>query len=58
MLLSKSLNIEVVAEGIETQEQLGILREHGCIWGQGYFFARPLDSQKATQFLMQKLRGN
>ncbi|MDZ8049880.1 MAG: EAL domain-containing protein [Aulosira sp. ZfuVER01] len=58
MLLSKSLNIEVVAEGIETQEQLEILREHGCIWGQGYFFARPLDSQKATQFLMQKLGGN
>ncbi len=52
ILLGKSLNQEVVAEGIETQEQIQILRELGCIWGQGYFFARPLNSQTATQLII------
>lgn len=52
LLLGKSLNQEVVAEGIETQEQIQILRELGCIWGQGYFFARPLNSQNATQLII------
>lgn len=54
ILLGESLKIEVVAEGIETQEQLKILQELRCNWGQGYFFARPLDSQQATQFLIEQ----
>lgn len=54
ILLGESLKIEVVAEGIETQEQIKILQKLKCNWGQGYFFARPLDSQKATQFLINQ----
>jgi diguanylate cyclase (GGDEF)-like protein len=37
-----ALDAEVVGEGIETREQLGLLRSLGCEVGQGYFFARPL----------------
>ncbi|MEG4468319.1 EAL domain-containing protein [Microcoleus sp. AT9_B5] len=51
ILLGKNLNMEIVAEGLETQEQIEILRELGCIFGQGYFFSRPLDSQNATRFI-------
>ena len=40
--LAHSLGLDVVAEGIETQEQLEILKSLGCEYGQGYFFARPL----------------
>jgi PAS domain S-box-containing protein len=40
--LSRSLGLEVVAEGIETEEQLAFLKEHGCGAGQGFLFARPL----------------
>jgi len=51
LLLGKKLNMEIVAEGLETQEQIEILRELGCIFGQGYFFSRPLDSHNATRFI-------
>ena len=37
------MQIETVAEGIEADEQAEVLRTLGCEFGQGYFFARPLD---------------
>lgn len=46
LTLSKNLNLKTVSEGIETEEQLEILRELGGNEGQGYFFSKPL---KATE---------
>ncbi|MBV8619120.1 MAG: bifunctional diguanylate cyclase/phosphodiesterase, partial [Curvibacter sp.] len=40
--LSQTLELEVTAEGIETQAQLDFLRSHGCPAGQGYHFSRPV----------------
>jgi diguanylate cyclase (GGDEF)-like protein len=40
--LARNLGISVVAEGIETAEQLRILRKFGCLVGQGYLFSRPI----------------
>lgn len=40
--LGRSLNLELVAEGIETEAVLDYLRERGCHQGQGYYFSRPL----------------
>ncbi|WP_339672771.1 EAL domain-containing protein [Dasania marina] len=40
--MALDLNLTVVAEGIETQEQLEFLQEHHCQRGQGYFYSRPL----------------
>ena len=42
--LAKTVGLKVVAEGIETREQLDMLREIGCEFGQGYYFAAPMDS--------------
>ena len=42
--LAHSLGLDVIAEGIETEDQLRILKELGCEYGQGYLFAHPLNS--------------
>lgn len=49
--LAHSLGLDVVAEGIETQEQLNRLRELGCEYGQGFFFSKPLDVEAAGELL-------
>jgi diguanylate cyclase (GGDEF)-like protein/PAS domain S-box-containing protein len=40
--MGKNLHMRVVAEGVETPEQLAMLREYGCPQGQGYYFSRPV----------------
>ena len=40
--LGKSLNMEFIAEGVETAAQLASLRQQGCAQGQGYYFSPPL----------------
>jgi len=49
--MGKSLHMRVVAEGVETREQLQFLQEHSCPEGQGYFFSHPLDAAEFTQML-------
>jgi diguanylate cyclase (GGDEF)-like protein len=46
--LAHALGHEVVAEGVETAEQLAALTNLGCDFAQGYFFAKPLGSAEAT----------
>jgi diguanylate cyclase (GGDEF)-like protein len=46
--LADELGIEVVAEGVETAEQLGVLREAGCTLLQGYLFGQPGDQPGTT----------
>jgi EAL domain-containing protein (putative c-di-GMP-specific phosphodiesterase class I) len=49
--LARVLEIDVVAEGIETAEQYQLLREMGCRFGQGYLFARPLPAEQVSALL-------
>ncbi len=48
--LAKSLDMDVVAEGVETADQRDVLKSLGCKYGQGYLFARPLDGERARAF--------
>jgi EAL domain-containing protein (putative c-di-GMP-specific phosphodiesterase class I) len=57
MAMAKSLNFKVTGEGIETAEQLALLGEWGCDWGQGYLFSKPLDSVKAEALLESTARS-
>jgi len=52
--LAQSLQLTVVAEGIETQGQYRALQTMGCTYGQGYFFARPLPAAKVEELLAQQ----
>ena len=49
--LASSLELEAIAEGVETQDQLIILRSLGCNSYQGYFFSRPLEEEGAVAML-------
>ena len=49
--MGRALEMEVVAEGIETSEQVADLRELGCPLGQGFLFARPLPPEEIDSLL-------
>ena len=52
--LGKLLNLRVVAEGVETVEQVDWLRENGCNELQGYYFSRPIPVNEATKYLFDQ----
>jgi len=54
--LGETLRLEVVAEGVETIEQLETLKELGCRFGQGYYFAAPMDAESARTFAAEQQR--
>ncbi|GAA6619215.1 putative bifunctional diguanylate cyclase/phosphodiesterase [Scytonema sp. NUACC26] len=54
--LAHNLNLDVIAEGIETIEQLEKLRGLQCKYGQGYFFSKPVEASAAEALIGQELR--
>ena len=50
--LGRNLGMQVVAEGVETLEQMTLLKQLGCEFAQGYLFARPLDSLALARTLV------
>ena len=51
--LGQAMGLATVAEGIETAEQADVLRDLGCRYGQGYFFAKPMTSRTLRRLLEQ-----
>lgn len=49
--LARSLDLEIVAEGVETAAQQDFLLEQGCLFAQGYYFARPLLAERIEPLL-------
>ena len=52
--LGETLNLVTIAEGIETVQQASRLRQLGCPYGQGYFFARPMAPEAVTAHLLEQ----
>jgi EAL domain-containing protein (putative c-di-GMP-specific phosphodiesterase class I) len=52
--LGHALHLQLVAEGIEQEEQVSTLQALACQYGQGYFFARPLNRQAMTALLDER----
>jgi diguanylate cyclase (GGDEF)-like protein/PAS domain S-box-containing protein len=51
--LAQNLGMDLVAEGVETYDQITILRKLGCEYGQGYFFSKPIDAADAESFIAE-----
>lgn len=51
--MSKSINVEVVCEGVETEEQAEFLRNVGCDYAQGYLYSKPLTLQDFYDFVQK-----
>jgi EAL domain-containing protein (putative c-di-GMP-specific phosphodiesterase class I) len=54
--MAHSLDLEVVAEGVETAEQLAYLRSHRCDQIQGYYFSKPLSIADLEELLRANKR--
>ena len=51
--LAQSLGLGIIAEGIETADQVGLLTEFGCTLGQGHFFSQPVASNEFAQWFVR-----
>ena len=54
--LGRALGMKVIAEGIETADQLSRLEEFDCEYGQGYLFAKPIEASAVSAFITESLK--
>src|SRR6266496_1369096 len=52
--MASNLQLDVVAEGVETEEQLNLLKKLRCRYGQGFYFSKPLSAKEAGQLLTEQ----
>ena len=54
LALAEALDMQVIAEGIENEQQRDLLLAMGCQYGQGYWFGKPMSAEVTTNMLMQQ----
>ena len=55
--LAKNLNLGIIAEGVETKEQLEFLVQEGCYNIQGYYFSKALPVDECEKFILSHIKG-
>jgi EAL domain-containing protein (putative c-di-GMP-specific phosphodiesterase class I) len=55
--MAESLGVPVVAEGVENEQQYGLLRQTGCDFVQGYYFSKPLPPGEFEEFAGKRING-
>ncbi len=53
IMMARNLGLEVIAEGVETKEELNYLHSRGCLVYQGYFFSKPLEEELFVEILQR-----
>jgi EAL domain-containing protein (putative c-di-GMP-specific phosphodiesterase class I) len=56
LALAKTLNLDTIAEGVESREHMVTLKKLGCYLGQGYFFSPPISAKEAEELLQAPLQ--
>ncbi len=54
--LAKNLGFDVIAEGVETKEQLDLLKTYDCRYAQGYYFAKPMNDEQIIKWYQEALK--
>lgn len=54
LALAEALDMQVIAEGIENEQQRDLLLAMGCQYGQGYWFGKPMSAEVTTNMLVQQ----
>ena len=55
--MAEKLGLGLLAEGVETKEQVELLRKIGCDKVQGYYFAKPMPQEEFFEFLIKERKG-
>jgi len=55
IVLAKSLSLDVIAEGVETQEQQDFLLDNNCYYIQGYYYSKPVNALEIRKMLQQQV---